>query len=343
MAPHLAAFLLTASVLLVACGTPQPVGSRLPTVDYRAPEAEMPAAFDTSAFNYLIVGDWGRNGFFNQAEVANGMGRVGAAIHSRFTISTGDNFYTSGVTSVDDVKWERSYERIYTAPALQSRWYSVLGNHDWQGNVPAQIEYTAKSDRWYMPDQYWSEEMTFGPDSTRALFVFIDSSPIAYPAEYEDQFSDTGIWDPDQQLAWIEETLRTSDADWKIVVGHHPIYVGSIRYSDNQRLIERLVPIFERYGVQVHFAGHDHNLQHHRPEGSPVDYFVSGAGSLLREVLQTPNTLFAVKKSGFMAASMTANLMVVNTYDEEGRLLYRSEVPRRRGERLPLPFGIAVE
>lgn len=340
MSPRLGALALAAATALVACGTPQPVGSRLPEVDYSDPEADLPAPFDTSAFNYLIVGDWGRNGFFNQAQVAEGMGRVGAAIHSRFTISTGDNFYTSGVTGVDDVKWERSYERIYTAPALQTRWYSTLGNHDWQGNVPAQIEYTELSDRWYMPAQYYAEEMAFGPDSTRVLFVFLDTSPIAYPAEYEERFSDTGDWDPEGQMAWLEETLRESDAPWKIVAGHHPIYVGSVRYSDNQRLIERLVPLFERYGVQAYFAGHDHNLQHHRPEGSPIDYFVSGAGSLLREVIQTDNTLFAVKKAGFMAASMTANRMVVHAYDEDGGLLYRAEVPRRRGERLPLPFGI---
>ncbi|MEM6288082.1 MAG: tartrate-resistant acid phosphatase type 5 family protein [Bacteroidota bacterium] len=334
---------LVVASLLAACGSPMPVGQRVPEVDFRTPEAELPAPLDTSAFNYLILGDWGRNGFFNQAEVAAGMGRVGEAIQSRFTISTGDNFYTSGVTSVDDVKWERSYERIYTAPSLQSRWYVTLGNHDWQGNVPAQIEYTALSDRWYMPAQYFAEEMIFGADSTRVLFVFIDSSPIAYPPAYEARFSDTGVWAPGAQLDWIETTLRESDAEWKIVVGHHPIYVGSVRYSDNQRLIERLVPIFERYGVQAHFAGHDHNLQHHRPEGSPVDYFVSGAGSLLREVIQTPNTLFAVKEAGFMAASMTRDLMIVKAFDEDGDLLYRAEVPRRRGERLPLPFGTGGE
>ena len=63
--------------------------------------------------------------------------------------------------------------------------------------------------------------------------------------------------------------MGESEAAWKIVAGHHPIYVGSTSYSDNQRLIDLLVPLFEAYGVQAYFAGHDHNLQHHRPEGSP--------------------------------------------------------------------------
>lgn len=323
------------AVLLAACGTPQPVGTRIPTFT----EDNTPAPFDSSAFNFLVVGDWGRNGFFNQTDVAEGMGRIGARINSRFTISTGDNFYTEGVTSTEDPKWVRSYEAIYTAPALQSRWYVTLGNHDWSGNVPAQIEYTEQSERWYMPAQYYAETLTFG-DSTDVLFVFLDTSPLAYPPEYRRRYSDSGVWDPEEQLAWLEETLRDSDAPWKIVIGHHPIYVGSVRYSDNQRLVETLVPLFEEYGVQAYIAGHDHNLQHHRPGGSPIDYFVSGAGSLTRAVIQTPNTLFALEEPGFMAFSMSADQMTMNAYQEDGILVYRAVVPRQRGERLPLPFGL---
>ena len=329
--------LLAALALLWGCGTPQPVGQRVP--DYEALAADGPAPFDSTALNFLVVGDWGRNGFFNQAEVADAMGVVGERVRSQFTVSTGDNFYLAGVTGVDDVKWDRSYENIYTAPVLQSRWYVTLGNHDWQGDVPAQIAYTETSDRWYLPAQYYAETIPVD-DETDALFVFLDTNPLAYPEDYRRRFSDSGDWDEEGQLAWLEETLGASDAAWKIVVGHHPIYVGSTAYSDNQRLVERLVPIFERTGVQAYFAGHDHNLQHHRPEGSPVDYFVSGAGSLTRQVVETPNTLFALRVPGFMAVSMTRNRMAVQAYDEDRALVYTAEVPLQRGERLDLPFGL---
>ncbi len=324
-----------AAAALVGCGTPQPVGQRVP--DAAASAGVVP--FDSAAFNYLVIGDWGRNGFFNQAKVAQGMGRIGAAVQSRFTISTGDNFYLDGVTSTSDPKWERSFEDIYTAPSLQSRWYATLGNHDWMGSVPSQIEYTDQSERWYLPAQYYAETMAID-DDTDVLFVFIDTTPLAYPEEQKRRFSDSGEWDPERQLVWIEETLASSDAAWKIVVGHHPIYVGSIRYSDNLRLVESLVPIFERTGVQMYLAGHDHNLQHHRPEGSTIDYFVSGAGSLTREVVETPNTLFALRIPGFMAISMSGTRAEVQAYDEDGGVVYRAEVPLRRGDRVPLPFGL---
>lgn len=330
-------FALLVALVLSACGSSVPVGQRVP--DFGEEGAEVPAPFDTTGFNFLIVGDWGRNGFFNQAEVAEAMGEVGAEIGNRFTISTGDNFYLDGVTGVDDVKWERSFERIYTAESLQSRWYAVLGNHDWQGNVPAQIGYTELSERWYMPAQYYAETLGLG-DGTQALFVFLDTNPLAYPADYERRFSQTGNWDVERQLEWLDRTLGNSEAAWKIVVGHHPIYVGSTAYTDNERLVERLVPIFERHGVQAYFAGHDHNLQHHRPEGSTVDYFVSGAGSLTREVVETPNTLFALRVPGFMAVSLSPTRMDVRAYSEDTELVYQAVVPLRRGSRLDLPFGL---
>ncbi|KAL3510334.1 hypothetical protein ACH5RR_029735 [Cinchona calisaya] len=95
----------------------------------------------------LVVGDWGRRGTFNQTEVAIQMANVGRLVDPDFIISTGDNFYEDGLTCVDDPAFEESFSNIYMGP---EQWYSVLGNHDYRGDVLAQLDpiLNQKDARW---------------------------------------------------------------------------------------------------------------------------------------------------------------------------------------------------
>src|SRR5690349_18267155 len=92
---------------------------------------------------FMVIGDWGRDGAFHQRQVAEAMAEFGQA---RFVASTGDNFYQHGVQSIADSKWDRSFQRVYTG--VPQRWYAVLGNHDYGGSVEAQISKTFHDARW---------------------------------------------------------------------------------------------------------------------------------------------------------------------------------------------------
>ena len=66
--------------------------------------AEAPAlAFPTtgSPLEFMIIGDWGREGAFHQRQVATAMAQFRNA---RFVASTGDNFYQHGISSIRDPK-----------------------------------------------------------------------------------------------------------------------------------------------------------------------------------------------------------------------------------------------
>ncbi|MGH2574998.1 MAG: metallophosphoesterase [Ignavibacteria bacterium] len=95
-----------------------------------------------SNLSFLVIGDWGRDGKFNQMEVANQMGLYAQKLNVSFVISTGYNFYPDGVFSIFDNQWQTSFENIYTHISLQIPWYVSLGNHDYLGNVQAEIDYT---------------------------------------------------------------------------------------------------------------------------------------------------------------------------------------------------------
>ncbi|MFV8441952.1 hypothetical protein [Flavobacterium sp. LB2P44] len=49
------------------------------------------------SLNFIVVGDFGRNGYYYQKEVANQMGKAAMTLGSKFTLTMGDNFYPNGV------------------------------------------------------------------------------------------------------------------------------------------------------------------------------------------------------------------------------------------------------
>jgi len=280
---------------------------------------------DEDAFRFFVIGDWGRNGEFNQQEVANQMGVTGNVFEPEFVISTGDNFYCCGVASVNDPQWMASYENIYKAHSLNIPWYVVLGNHDYKGNPQAEIDYTKVSQRWKMPARYY----TFVQEGIR--FVFLDTSPFVKKYQKEAQnYADLGLQDTNRQLQWLDSVLVNSKEEWKIVSGHHPIYSTGNKHGNTKELIELVKPILEKNNVQVYFAGHEHDLQYQKPTNSSVHYLVSGSGSEVRPNTPDPQmTRFAQAISGFMAASIHGDIMKVHIIDYQGNTLYQTEISKK--------------
>lgn len=52
------------------------------------------------------------------------MGEIGEKLDIDFVISTGDNFYDNGLTSLHDSLFQDSFSKIYIAPSLQKPWYT---------------------------------------------------------------------------------------------------------------------------------------------------------------------------------------------------------------------------
>lgn len=270
---------------------------------------------------FVIIGDWGRQGAQSQREVGVTMGRAAAASQSRFTISVGDNFYEDGVTGLDDPQWTDSFERIYDAPSLQSPWYSILGNHDYRGNVEAQLQYG--SPRWNMPARYYNRSQSLA-DGTQVDFFFIDTSPFV--TAYRGTKVRIDGQDTAAQLVWLDRKLSTSTAPWRIVVGHHPVYTATGGHFDTVELIGHLAPILQRYGVQAYLCGHVHNLQ--QTDVDAVCYVTSGAGSKVQRVKTMERPGFALERHGFVVARLDRDALAMDFVDVSGASLYQTVVHR---------------
>ncbi|HXF10962.1 MAG TPA: tartrate-resistant acid phosphatase type 5 family protein [Desulfuromonadaceae bacterium] len=281
----------------------------------------------SAALNFLVFGDWGRQGEPDQAQVAEQMGKVAHDMDAKFVISVGDNFYDNGVASTQDKHWRKSFEEVYTAPSLQVPWYVTLGNHDYRGDCDSQIAYSRLSRRWNMPARYfWLSKKIDA--STTADFFFLDTNPMIREYREKDKEGTREkilAQDVPKQLAWFRESLAVSEAQWKIVVGHHPIYSGG-DHGDSPELIESILPLLEQYKVQVYFNGHDHDLQH--LVAGNVNLIDSGAGSRVRPTKETPHTRFALSSSGFTAVSLQADQMDIRMVDNNGKTVYSTAIPR---------------
>jgi acid phosphatase len=278
------------------------------------------------ALNFLVVGDWGRDGSDHQRDVAVQMGVAGGSIGSRCVFSVGDNFYEDGVKSAADPQWRTSFENIYTASSLQVPWYAALGNHDYRGVPQAQLDYAKTSTRWRMPTRYYK---VAGNEvgAPHVDFFVIDTSPLVN--QYREKVhsviaENVASQDVPTQLAWLDQELGRSTAPWKLVVGHHTIYSGGSGHGDTPETQQLIQPLLEKHRVQAYIHGHDHDLQHIRR--GAIDYLCCGAGSEVRPVKAIEGTLFCQARSGFATFQSEPAALTFQYRDYEGKVLYQAAI-----------------
>ncbi|HRS19976.1 MAG TPA: metallophosphoesterase, partial [Bacteroidales bacterium] len=247
---------------------------------------------NSDAYNFYVVSDVGRNGYFKQKSLADTMGSFSERISPKFIISAGDCFHGLGVRSVQDPIFLTNFENIYTHPNLHCEWYPILGNHEYQGNTQALIDYSQISRRWCMPDRYYSITKKVS-DSTMLKIVFIDTPPFVekYRKETE-KYPDACKQDIQKQLVWLEKTLAEAKEKWILVVGHHPIYSIDEKHGDTPELIEKVKPLLQKYKVDAYICGHIHNFQHLQIPDSGFEYFVNSSASLGRPNFENDSTKF---------------------------------------------------
>jgi hypothetical protein len=260
---------------------------------------------------------------------ASGMDGVSAAMRDfcgdsaecDFGVMLGDNIYPSGATLGADGKddAQRFYDNLtnpygnlvtgkpdYTV-------YATLGNHDWETSRAggfAQIEFLEASEDFYMDGPFYKVKPPAGNGEVE-LFVIDTSMMLAATTVYEDYLADDAsevvtenVWVPNyfvepltdaerNMAAWLEESLKNSDAKWKIVLAHHPIWSSSgSKFEQGRALRSLILPAMCRY-ADAFLVGHDHTLEIHTDDCSaalgqatpePLSQIVSGAASKQRPV-----------------------------------------------------------
>jgi tartrate-resistant acid phosphatase type 5 len=277
-------------------------GAMLPTF-LQAPPPVFTVKPGARSVRVLAFGDFG-DASDAQRLVAAAMARYHRRRPFDFGVTLGDNFYPSGMEAPSDPRWRTDWSALYDP--LKIRFYATLGNHDYnQPNSPAaEILYSQRSRSWRMPAAYYT--FTAGP----VQFFALDTDIIS-----------------DKQLVWLSGELDRSPAVWKVVYGHHPIYSEG-QHEDNNVKIDQLLPVL-RDRADVYLAGHDHDMQHLKPEGR-LHFFIAGSGGKLRTIEAGPRSLFARSANGFAVLEADERNLTVTFVESDLTAPYRYTLTRSR-------------
>lgn len=247
-----------------------------------------------------LVGDVGDGGGreYETAAAIEAQARI-----DRFDILMllGDNVYPAGEPQRIEATVFEPFGPLLDAG---TELFAVLGNHDVMSDTgDSQLEAMGMPGRWYAVER--GDLLGIALDSTRHD-------------------------DPDQ-LAWLEDTLASSDATWKLVGLHHPPYSGGFHGSQVE-LRDTFVPLFERYGVQVVFSGHEHDYQRSDPING-VTYIVTGAASRTRRTGTSDFTAVAYSTHHYVDLNVFDDHLLLRAIDQDGEQFDEVVIPAHPGPR----------
>lgn len=252
---------------------------------------------------FLFFGDWG-TGEATQKRVANEMQNYCKKRLCQFVVNLGDNFYPAGVRDTEDRKWKTHFLDVYEK--LNLVFFSVLGNHDHDGNIQAQFDYTKKSDLWHLPSPGYYQFTKRNID-----FFALDTDSRGYNQVQRD---------------WLEQSLSKSKAQWKIVFGHHPVYSYG-QHGATKALLKTLLPILNKYQVDFYLAGHEHDKQ--VLSSNSILYAISGTPAQTRPVKKGELSLFAASTLGFMHLKFREGQAQLSVLDERGNSEFEKSITKK--------------
>ncbi|MEQ8359479.1 MAG: metallophosphoesterase [Cytophagales bacterium] len=183
-------------------------------------------------------------------------------------------------------------------------------------------------------DLYWYNQYHNVPDRGYYSFGFGNAEFFMLNSNLPEDFAPGG-----KQYKWLENELQNSKAEWKFVAHHHaPYSADEDDYGDSwsgtfdlgDPKVREIVPLYEKYGVNMVFFGHLHTYQRTMPikenkvntkEG--VIYVQGGGGGGNLEDFAPGRAWFSAKTyrgHHYFTIAIHGKHLNFKMYDTEGRL-----------------------
>lgn len=268
---------------------------------------------------FFVFGDSG-TGSEHQRAVADALEKRCQMLEGKVDgiLLLGDTFYNDGVRSVTDPIWNDYLFYPYGGSCLKEvAIYPTLGNHDYRGNVEAQIAMHKRVPRWNMLHSYYRIE--FGQLLT--LIVYDTNRPE--PCYQNNRCASD----------FLLSSLAQSKTRWNFVTAHHPLFSRSAKYDDSMR---NLGLRFRSFGIRsvicnradAYFAGHAHHMEHRFDNECGFSHFISGAGGARLYPIKETGPGFAISRHGFLELDLDYQQLKFKFWDKDLKPLHQGVIQK---------------
>jgi len=235
----------------------------------------------------VVYGD-SRSGHIMHRQVVDQI----VATHPLAVFHTGD-LVNDGYSTYD---WDMFNDITDTMRTI-SEFYPVLGNHENQSPLYFDQFDLPNNEQWYSVDRNYIH------------FIALNSCVA----------SDT----LSEQYFWLKSDLMQVPLDTRFIIAyfHHPPYSTGAHAEDEMNLRESFVPLFNQYGVDAVFNGHNHCYE--RSYCGGIYYIVAGGGGApLHDQSGTdPCSQLYLKSYHYCKLSLVDNILYVNVINQNGEII----------------------
>ncbi len=263
----------------------------------RYPFLILPLIYITAFLVSCAIFDKGTYKYDPNYIVVYGDTRTNHDIHRKVvaTIAKSDPvavFHTGDLVNDGRVASQWDTFNVITAGLRDSTpFYPAIGNHEYNSQLYYDNFELPGNERWY--------SVTIDG----ILFIILDSN------------ADTQ--DGSEQYTWLEGQLENigNTTDYVIALFHHPPYSTGPHTEDEKGLRSTFVPLFEQYGVDIAFTGHDHCYERTLHNG--IYYIVSGGGGapLYDQERTSPESLIYETKYHFCRLTVLTDRLKIKAID----------------------------
>lgn len=262
-------------------------------------------------FRFIAMGDTG-SGSGAQQRVSDQMWQWMQIHPFQLALMLGDNIYGNteitggGSPRYFHEKFDLQYERFQEKGVV---FHAAIGNHDMQTNhAQGEID----------------DKRRFGILGPEGYYTF--RSPARYNVKGKPlvQFfalnSELKREKMTEQVDWLKEELGKSDAVWKVLFLHHPLYTVRGQHAPALVLRGLIEDSLRRNHVQIILAGHNHFYARMKPVDGEVQLIAGGGGRHLAFPLNDKCAAITARKYHFLSVEVLPEKVRVIAIDEDGKV-----------------------